>query len=53
MLMKSLTQRALYATFIAIVALIFSFNGGFQAPSKENPIDVSDDSAKAVFAVIA
>ena len=52
MIMKSLTQRVFYATFIAIMALVFSFNGGFENPSKENPIDAPDD-AKAVFAVIA
>lgn len=52
MIMKSLTQRVLYATFIAIVALMFSF-GGFESPSKENPIDVSKSDAEAVFAVIA
>lgn len=54
MIMKTLTQKLLYAIFCGTMALIFSFNGGYVAPSDENPINVSNpDEAKAVFAVVA
>lgn len=53
MIMKTLTQKILYALFCGTMALVFAFSG-YTGPSKDTPITVSNpEEAKAVFAVIA
>lgn len=54
MVMRTALQKFFYAFFGFIMALIFLFGDGYEGPSTETPITVSNpDEAKAVFAVIA
>lgn len=54
MLLKNFIQKIFFSMFCAIMSIVMAFNGGYVAPSTENPIDVKyPGKEKAVMALVA
>ncbi len=53
MVLRTIFQKFFYGLFGMIMAVIFTFNGGYVGPSTEDPINVKNEDANAVFAVFA
>lgn len=54
MILKTLMQKFFFAIFNLLISATFLFGNGYEGPSTEAPITVSNpDEAKAVFAIVA
>ncbi len=53
MVMRTVFQKFFYWLFGVFMTLVLAFNGGYVAPSTEDPINTSRDDAQAVFALLA
>lgn len=54
MFLNNIFQKFFFAMFAALMSMIMVFNGGYVAPSDENPIDVKyPGDEKAVMALVA